>query len=169
MWVLGVATVALFAVLTLLDGRMQDSGGPGIVPFELAGSSERAAEILAEWGEKGQDAARLSLWIDFPFLVGYGAFLALAVAAVRDGAARRGWPRFARAGTVLVAFPIAAAVCDAVENVNLLLTLDGRGGTAAPAIATGFAIAKFAFLAFAQIYLVAGLLAMGVVRLRRVA
>ena len=41
--------------------RIQDSGGPGIVPFELAGGTERATEILGEWGEAGRDAAKLSL------------------------------------------------------------------------------------------------------------
>lgn len=167
LWVSGVAAAALLAVLAMLDGRMQDAGGPGIVPFELAGSSERAAEILAEWGEKGQDAARLSLWLDFPYLVAWGAFLALAVASVRDRAAERGWARFARAGAVVVGFAIAAAACDAVEDVNLLLTLEGHGGSAAPVIATGFAIAKFALMAIAAIYLASGLVAMGVARARR--
>lgn len=166
LWISGVAAAVLLAVLAVLDGRMQDAGGPGIVGFELAGSSARAAEILADWGEKGQDAARLSLWLDFPYLVAWGAFLALAVASVRDRAAERGWTRFARAGAVVVGFAIAAAACDAIEDVNLLLTLEGHGGSAAPVIATGFAIAKFALMAIAAIYLVAGLLAMAVARAR---
>jgi hypothetical protein len=159
--------VVLLAVLALLDGRMQDAGGPGIVGFELAGSSERAAEILADWGEKGQDAARLSLWLDFPYLVAWGSFLALAVAAVRDRGAERGWGRFARIGVVVVAFAIAAAACDAVEDVNLLLTLEGHGGSAAPAIAMGFAVAKFALMTIALVYLAGGLIAMAVARARR--
>ena len=57
---------------------MRDSGGPGIVGFELAGSEERAAEILGEWGEEGEDAARASLWIDYAYILSYGAFLTLA-------------------------------------------------------------------------------------------
>jgi hypothetical protein len=166
LWLLGLTTVGLLAVLAVLDGRMQDAGGPGIVPFELAGSSDRAAEILADWGDEGQDAARLSLWIDFPYLLAYGAFLTLAVMAVRDGAAGRGWDRFARSGRFVVALPIAAAAFDAVEDVNLLLTLEGQGGSAAPAIATGFAIAKFACIVPALLYVLGGLLAVGVARLR---
>lgn len=167
LWISGVAAAVLLAVLALLDGRMQDAGGPGIVPFELAGSSERAAEIMAEWGEEGQDAARLSLWLDFPYLVAWGSFLALAVAAVRSRAAERDWRRFARVGGVVVVFAVVAAACDAVEDVNLLLTLEGHGGSAAPAIAMGFAVAKFALMIVAVIYLAAGLLAMAVAGRRR--
>ncbi|HYI98910.1 MAG TPA: hypothetical protein VEX36_04420 [Thermoleophilaceae bacterium] len=169
LWVSGGAAGALLVVLALLDARMQDTGGPGIVAFELAGTSERAAEIMAEWGEKGQDAARLSLWLDFPYLLAWGSFLALAVASVRDSASERGWARFARVGAVVVAFAIAAAACDAIEDVNLLLTLEGHGGSTAPALAKGFAIAKFALMTIAAIYVAAGLLAIAAGRFRRVA
>ena len=80
------------------DQRMKDTGGPGIVPFELAGDQDRADEILAEWGEDGQDAARESLWIDFGFLLAYGAFLTLALAATRDLAGERGGGDSPRSG-----------------------------------------------------------------------
>jgi len=51
---------------------------------ERDGDAGAADEILAEWGEAGQDAARESLWIDFGFLLAYGAFLTLALRAVRS-------------------------------------------------------------------------------------
>jgi hypothetical protein len=61
----GIATLLLLLAMAPADGRMKDTGGPGIVPFELTGGQDRADEIMAEWGEDGQDAARESLWIDF--------------------------------------------------------------------------------------------------------
>ncbi len=152
----GVATVALFLAMAPSDQRMQDTGGPGIGPFELAGSQSGADEILSEWGDDGQDAARESLWIDFGFLLAYGAFLTLAVAAVRDLAKHRGWRRLARIGAVAVSFGALAAGLDALEDVCLLLTLDG-GGSALPVLATIFAVAKFALVAAAIAYLAAGL------------
>lgn len=158
LWLSGIATGILFLLLVVVDRQMQDTGGPGIIPFELAWSSERAAEILADWGEDGQDAARLSLWIDFPYLVAYAAFFSLAVTALRDAARRRGWRRYARPGAAIAALPVAAAVFDAVENINLLLVLGGNADSAAPTIATLFALAKFAALAVAQLYLLAGLI-----------
>ncbi|HEX2194221.1 MAG TPA: hypothetical protein VHK63_04580, partial [Candidatus Limnocylindria bacterium] len=93
-------TVLLGAVLVALDARLWDEGGPGIVGFELAGFEGDSEEILAEWGSEGEDAARLSLLIDFPFLVAYSAFWALAVPRVR-------------------VLAVAAGAFDALENVCL--------------------------------------------------
>jgi len=123
------------------EERMRDTGGPGMVPFELTGGQDRADEILAEWGEEGQDAARESLWIDFGFLLAYGAFLTLALAAI---------------GGVVVSFGALGAAFDALENVCLLLTLGGAGA-AFPLLATIFAACKFVLLTTAIAYLLAGL------------
>jgi hypothetical protein len=127
-----------------------------MVPFELTGGQDRADEILAEWGEEGQDAARESLWIDFGFLLAYGAFLTLAVAAMRDVARERGWRRLAAIGGPVVWFGAAGAAFDALENTCLLLTLDGAGA-ALPLLATIFAACKFALIAIAIGYLLAAL------------
>jgi len=135
---------------------MKDTGGPGMVPFELTGGRDRADEILAEWGEDGQNAARESLWIDFGFLLAYGIFLSLALAAGRDLARERGWRRLAAIGGVVVSFGALGAAFDALENICLLLTLDGAGA-AFPLLATIFAACKFALLTAAIAYLVAGL------------
>ena len=132
---------------------MQDTGGPGILPFELAGSQDRADEIMAEWGEEGQDAAREQLWIDFGFLVAYGTLLTLALAATRDLARSRGRRRLARIGSVVVFFGALAAAFDAFENTCLLLTLEGSGEIF-PFLATLFASCKFLLLALAIVYLV---------------
>ncbi len=152
----GIATAVLLLAMSPADQRMQDTGGPGIVPFELTGGQDRADEILAEWGEEGQDAARESLWIDFGFLLAYGAFLTLAIAAVRDLARSRRWRRLAAIGAVVVSFGALGAAFDALENVCLLLTLDGAGA-AFPLLATIFAACKFILLAVAIAYLLAGL------------
>lgn len=136
------------------ENRAKDTGGPGIVPFELTGGQDRADEILAEWGEEGQDAARESLWIDFGFLLAYGAFLTLALAAIRNAAGRRGWRRLAGIGGVVVHFGAIAAAFDATENLCLLLTLDGAGAVF-PLLAAIFAACKFVFLTAALAYLLA--------------
>jgi len=65
-----VATAALFVPLAQLDRRMQATGGPGIIAFELAGR-ERSQPILDRWGDEGRRAAFASLVLDFPFLVAY--------------------------------------------------------------------------------------------------
>jgi len=151
-----VASVVLLLAMSPAENRMKDTGGPGMVPFELTGGQDRADEILAEWGDEGRDAARESLWIDFGFLLAYGAFLTLALAATRDLARRRDWRRMATVGAAIVSFGALGAACDAIENVSLLLTLDDAGA-AFPLLATIFASVKFVLLAVAIAYLLAGL------------
>jgi hypothetical protein len=164
LWLLAIATLGLFLVLLAIDGQMQDAGGHGIVSFEVAGSSGRAAQILADWGPRGRDAARLSLWLDYLYLAAYGTFLWLAIRALRDAALRRGWERFARPGVALAVLPLAAAVFDALEDAFLLLVLGGHGGSAAPVLATACASVKFACLAISLVYLLGGLVALGLAR-----
>ena len=155
----GVATVALFLVLSALDLRMRDAGGPGIVGFEFAWDEQGASEILADWGEEGKDAARLSLWLDFLYLIAYATLGTLAVGGVRELARRRGLRRVASAGAAVIAFPAAAASFDALEDVGLLIALDGAGGDTAPMLAAICASLKFALAAAAILYIVVGLIA----------
>ncbi len=148
--------VALFLVMSPAESRMTDTGGPGMVPFELSGGQHRADEILAEWGEDGQDAAREQLWIDFGFLLAYGSFLTFALAAALELARKRSWRRLAAIGGVVVFFGALGACFDALENICLLLTLGGAG-TAFPLLATIFATCKFTLLTVAIAYLIAAL------------
>lgn len=152
---LAVAVLVLLAAMKPAEDRMTGKG-PGIVAFELAGSADRSQEIQAEWGEDGRDAARQQLWIDYAFMLAYGAFLVLAAAATRDLARSRGWRRLIAVGALAVPAGGIAAGCDAVENACLLLTLGGAGSWA-PVTATVFAVAKFALLLIAVAYILAGL------------
>ncbi len=145
----------LLLAMSPSDGRMKDTGGPGIVPFEVAGSQDEADKIMAEWGDKGQDAAREQLWIDFGFLTAYGTFLTLAIGAVRDRARSRGLRRIAAVGGFIAGFGAIGAGFDALENICLLLTLGGAG-SAFPFLAASFAYAKFFFTAVAVAYLIVG-------------
>lgn len=150
-----VATLLLLWAMSPMEDRMQ-ANGPGMVTFELSGGQGRADEILAEWGEDGRDAARDQLWIDYGFMLAYGTFLGLAGAAVRDLCRRRGLRRLAGAGDTAAWFGPLAAGFDALENACLLLTVGGAGA-AFPLLATIFAACKFALLAAAVAYLIAGL------------
>ena len=154
---LGAVALALAIALLALDPSREAEGNPGIVDWEFAWSEERAAEILADWGEEGQDAARRSLHLDFLYLLAYGAFLALACAATRDLAAERGWRRMAGFGAAAVPLAIAGALFDAIEDVFLLRALEGKDGELAPHLGAIFAGLKFAALTVVLVYIVAGL------------
>jgi hypothetical protein len=152
----GIATVAFTVILEVIDPS-HVSHGPTILHFEFAGGRSRAAQIVAEWGPKGRSAAHLSLVLDYGYMLSYGLFFALAGFAVRDMARARGWPRLAALGVVVPFFALAAASFDASENVALLLTLAGNGGSFAPPFAAVCSAIKFTLIGVAIVYALCGL------------
>ena len=155
----GVATVLFYVALILIDRSLQDTGGPSIVGLEFAGSLGRVEEIAAEWGSHGLYLARLSLWIDFGFMVSYGAFLTLAALSIRDFARERGLGRLAAAGLVAPYLAVAAPLLDAAENITWLFLLGGHGGDLAAGFATGCASLKFLCVGLTILYAIWGLIA----------
>ena len=143
---LAAATVG-FVVYTMamlmLERRMRQTGGPGIIPFELAGSASQAEDIMTRWGSDGQRAARLSLWLDFGYMATYGTLTALLVERARR---RRGHP------AVLAATVIVAVAADAVEGVSLLKVLHRKRVAVHARRAQIAALIKFAVLAGALGY-----------------
>jgi hypothetical protein len=155
---LAISTAVLGAFLLQIDPATKADGNPNIVDFEFAWDEEGAAEIRTDWGDEGRDAARLSLWVDFAYLLSYGALLVLASAATRDLAVRRGWRRMIALGAAAVPAGGAGAMFDAIEDVWLLIALAGNGGDLGPALAAICATLKFALTGFAILYILAGLI-----------
>ena len=75
--VLGLLVLTL-AVGALALPALDDMGSVGIIEFELARTSEQASEFYGELGETGRDSAEDSLYLDYPYLILYGLFLASA-------------------------------------------------------------------------------------------
>jgi len=147
---LGVGALALPSL-----GRM-DVRGVSILDIELMRTSANAVEQVARLGPSGIDAAKTSIYLDFPFLVLYGIALSAACAVLAARAAERGRATLASVGRAIVwAAPVAAAL-DAVENVALLQVLNNHVNQPWPGIVFGFASVKFALLAVVVVYLVVG-------------
>lgn len=163
LWILAIATLVLLAVELVFEGRMQDAGH-GIVEYELAFTGDKAQEILRTWGTAGRDAAIASLWFDFLYLIAYGLFLWLAIRALGDALRARGRDRLAAPAAAISLLPLVAAGADAVEDVFLLLVLGGHVASAGPPLAGAFATLKFACIAVAIGYLLAGLIALALAR-----
>jgi hypothetical protein len=140
------AFVAYTAVMLVPERRMRQAGGPGIIPFELAGNASRAEDVMARWGSEGQRAARLSLWLDFGYMATYGTFAALLVDRARR---RRGHP------AALPALVLPAVAGDAVEGVALLKVLSRTRIAANARRAQIAAYVKFAVLVGALGYVAA--------------
>jgi hypothetical protein len=164
LWLLGIAALGLFVALIVIDRRMQDAGGHGIVAFEVAFTSDKAQEIVTAWGSDGHDAARLSLWLDYVYLAAYGAFLWLAVRTLGEALARRGLERLARPAAAISLLAIVCAASDALEDLFLLLVLGGHAQSIGPPLAGSFASLKFLCLAVVVGYLLVGLVALALGR-----
>jgi hypothetical protein len=156
LWILGAVQALLLAPLLALERRMKGTGGPGIIPFELAGTPERSRRIMEKWGPEGMSAARMSLLLDYPFLVTYSGLQLAACDAASEALRQRGATALAGAGRVIGPAQIAAGAFDVVENTALLGVLSGRGERL-PAVARSAARAKFALLRVGWVYAAIGL------------
>ena len=145
---LGVGALALPA--------LDDMGDVGIIEFELARTSEQASEYYGELGEAGRDAARESLYLDYPYLILYGLFYAAACLVVAARGAERGRAGVAAWGRSFAVAGLLAAACDAVENLALLRVLDGHTDQPWPGIAFTFASVKFLLSAAVVLYVLIG-------------
>ena len=142
-----LAFVVYTAVMLVFERRMRQSGGPGIIPFELAGSASRAENIMTRWGPDGRRAARLSLWLDFGYMATYGVLTALILDRARR---RQGHP------AAVPATAIIAVAGDAIEGVSLLKVLDGTAVAVHSRRAQIAALIKFAILIFSLGYAAVG-------------
>ena len=124
---------------------MRAAGGPGIIPFELAGP-RRSAEILRHWGAEGQRAARASLLLDFPYLVAYTTLNVRITRRARDSAP------FHRLRPAVAGIQVAAGACDAVENAALLGVIARGGDARLASLARAAARAKFAGLVLGWVF-----------------
>jgi len=154
----GIATVVFDLVLVLLDRRLVATGGPSILGLEFAGSQHRLDQIVEEWGTHGVHLARLSLWLDFGFMLSYGTFFTLAGLATAAAARERGLRRLAACGRVAPFLAAAAALFDAAENITWLVLLDGHDSSFLPALGTACAAVKFFLIGVAMVYAACGLI-----------
>lgn len=123
--------VAVFAVLTVASYRamkpsldtMSAPGGRGMLALQDARTPAEVGAIRARWGPEGDAAARRSLWVDLPFILGYGGLLAFVAGWCAVAADGRGWTGWARFGAVLAVLFVVAALADVAEDVGLFAEL----------------------------------------------
>ena len=130
-----------------------------IMEFELMWTSAEAMRITLQLSEDGLAAARQQLFIDFGYLVIYGVMLWKACRLLGARAARRGRTWVAKLAPAFAWVAVIAAACDAVENVSLLVVTYGNTDQPWPALASGYATAKFILLGLAVLFLLVGFVA----------
>lgn len=155
LWLLAALWLVLGAAQLPAIGTMSDHG-TSVIEFELMRTTARTAEVLADLGGEGRDAARTQLWLDYPYLIAYGLFLSLACTAIADRARARGKIRWQRVGELLAWGALGAALFDAIENAALLSILGGHADQPYPGIAYTAALGKFALSIMASAYALVG-------------
>jgi hypothetical protein len=141
--------VVLELVLGRLNRPLVTAAAPlGIVTFELAHSVERSAAILASWNAEARASARMSLIVDYLFMIAYPATLAIGCVTVAARISAR-WPGAARVARTVAAGALVAGALDAVENAALLVQLSGGAAELPALIAWGCATVKFALVVMA--------------------
>lgn len=159
-WATSVASLVVWLGLAVIDKRLMDTTGAGIVDFELARNFSRAHEIWQGWSSTGMIGnAKRSIVLDYPFMVLYGVSLGMAAVGLGRRLAARGVDRLAAWAPLIAWAALAAAAFDAIEDVFLWLQITGgaRGRYAFPAFAA--ASIKFVLLAGVLVYLAGGWLA----------
>lgn len=124
---------------------------PNIVAFELAGTTEIATQIINTWWKGGNLWIRvdIGIYLDFVFILAYCSAFTFAC---RAASAYSGIDFFIKTSQKSVWIISLAGLCDAIENIAMLKTLDTISQTTV-SIAFYAAAIKFSILLIALIFI----------------
>lgn len=126
-----------------------------IVQFELAKTIESAQQMMDAWGSEGMSKARMSIYLDFVFLILYAWAIALGC---KVSTAFSAHANLIKAGTFFSKIIWFAGSCDLIENAAMLFTLSDVNEFTV-SMAFYFAVIKFSIVLVALLLI---LLAMAV-------
>jgi len=157
-WVLFAFTLVVMVLLNLDGSQITTEAAPsGILSFELAGTPEQAAAIIASWDPRAQLYAAFGLGFDYVFMLAYASTICLACLWARNVLREYGGQPLATAGVVLAVGVWLAAAFDAVENLALGVLLLEAIRSPWPEIARWCATFKFVLVFLGLVYAFLGL------------
>lgn len=112
-WLVTAATIGWMLI-------MRPVTPPNIIEFEFARTPEKVVKIFIDWGGGGVEKAKMSILLDFVFLVLYSWAISLGCKVVA------GFSQTAiisKIGLQLSWIIWIAGACDIIENVSLLLVM----------------------------------------------
>jgi hypothetical protein len=125
-----------------------------IVAFELAGNVDTAQEIISNWSTEQIDNVKTSIYLDFAFILTYcSAFMF----ACRAASSYSRVQFFIKTSKQLVWLIWISGVCDAIENIAMLRTLNEISQISV-SIAFYVATIKFSILLIALIFVLISLI-----------
>lgn len=145
--------LAVFLWMRVQGAPLKTTGTPlAILDLEFAWNLARGEKVLSAWSGQLLDVARINIYIDFLFIIGYSAFLNLAcnaLAAKHTG----GWQT---AGLKIGRLMPIAGIFDIAENALMLLSLQATPNNNTAMATTAFALFKFALVLAGIGYLLVG-------------
>lgn len=124
-----------------------------IVAFELAGNVATAQNIILNWSPEQIDKVKTSIYLDFGFILAYCSAFMFACRAASNFS---GIQFFVTTGQQLAWIVWLAGLCDAIENIAMLETLNELSH-ASVSIAFYAATIKFSILLIALIFVLISL------------
>jgi hypothetical protein len=147
-WVL-LAINCLFIIAS--KWYMQPLSTDEIVRFELAKELPRAERIILDWETYGKlNHAIIGIYIDFLFIVLYTT--GLSVACVYFGRLS-GHEILMRTGKFMTYLLIIAGICDVIENIAMLKSLQGSPTRWSVLLAYDMATTKFSMVILSALYI----------------
>lgn len=123
---------------------------PNIVQFELAKTMVAAQQIISDWSEQGISKARLSIYLDFVFILLYAWAISLGCKVSTTFSANQ---NLVTAGGFFSRVIWFAGSCDIIENTAMLFTLSEINELTV-SMAFYFAIFKFSIVALALMLII---------------
>lgn len=154
---LALTVIAWLAMQPALH-ELEDAG-TSLAKLQYAGSASEAKRVHDSLSSAARQAAYAQLFVDLPFLIGYGGLIASICLWTADLVQRAG--RITAAGLLTLAAwlgPLAAGF-DVIQNVALAFVLGGHTGQPAPRIAALSGYATWTCVVLAAVIVVASLLA----------
>jgi hypothetical protein len=140
---------ALYILFAGLYLRPLTSGE--IVKFELAKEASVAESIVQEWTANGKfDKAVQSVYLDFLFIILYTSGLSMACIYLSRQTQHE---ILIRTGYFFSYLLIAAGICDVIENVSLLRSLNGSIRNWNVILAYDMAATKFSLVILSVLFL----------------
>ncbi len=133
-----------FVGMTVAGGLMLDAPKYGILDYEFAWTASRVNTIFNAWGSAGKQLTAIGIYMDFLYIIAYGSLMfgCLLIAARKlDGTLQT-------IGLIMAVLPWIAGICDAIENVALLMMIIDSAyiNLGCPFVGSLFATIKFTIL-----------------------
>ena len=154
-----VGSLVMVYVMTKTGAPLKTPGTPhGILNLEFAYNTTKATAVIDAWAPSDNiAAAKLNTWLDFLFLLFYSPFLFFAgkkIAGTFNGTV-------AKAGRLIARGALLAGFLDILENIGMLLSLNGHISGSTAFLTIFFSVIKWALALIAVLYVLTGVLVLG--------